>query len=532
MIYTKKPLSIIITSIMGLIGTATSYANNFPISKITNVTIYQGKASVNRQLPINAIGEQQIVFSCLSGNIDQDSIQVTAPQGVNIGEINVQTLKGEHAKLCQHQGNQNLANTQAQLDKINAKLQSQETTLHYLENFGKASQINIQGDLKTTIQQIKQSTEETALDVANLRQQKAQLESQLASDMNASGTVANRITQITVKLASHQKSQVNLNYLVNGASWQPQYQAKLDSQTGKLTLDLQAIVAQNTGENWQNVPLTLSTTQPTYQTSVYDPRPINLQIYDPETQKAVNLRTKSAMYMEDALPAPSAMLADDENYDAPLPSYQASINNKNDIIEYRLPQQVTIPSDGRRITTKLDSLSGQADVWARIVPEHERNSAYWYAKAAFLNKNWVDGEIQLYRDANFIGKGRFNREQLKNKGLGFGINKQILVTELDNSKKSDTTGIFGNKKVKQVDKSYRITNQLAQPIKIEMASGLPVAKDGQITVKSAYEPSPNVKDWHDKKGVIAWLFTLNPQEQKVIRQQHIIEYPNNKELID
>lgn len=65
-----------------------------------------------------------------------------------------------------------------------------------------------------------------------------------------------------------------------------------------------------------------------------------------------------------------------------------------------------------------------------------------------------------------------------------------------------------------------------------MASGLPVAKDGQITVKSAYEPSPNVKDWHDKKGVIAWLFTLNPQEQKVIRQQHIIEYPNNKELID
>lgn len=526
MSFIKK--SLVLSTLYACLFPMTSYANITP-SQINQITIYQGKASVQRSLPIQAIGEQQIVFDCLSGKIDKDSIQVNAPQGVNIGEINVQTLTNEQAKLCQQQGNENLANTQSQLDAVNAKIKSNELTLKYLTNLGNATSINIAGTIDNSAKSLQQTATTVLTELQQLEQQKAKLEHQLMNNMNDSGTVSNRVTKVNIRLASRQTGQVTLNYLVDGASWQPQYQARLDSNTGKITFDLQALIAQNTGENWQNIPLILSTIQPSYQTTIRDPYPKNLNLYDPKANttsyEAMDMLPMPAPAMEPA----SYSLRKSKEETEPLPSYQASISNKNDIVEYQLPQRVTLPSDGRRITSHLDSQTGDADIWVRVVPENSL-TAYWYAKAPFLNKNWVAGNLRLYRDGNYIGTGKFELEQVKNKGLGFGDNKKILVTELVNENKTDTTGLFSKKGIKQIATSYRITNQLPKATNIEVVSGLPVAQDGQISIKSAYNPEPNVKDWQDKKGVIAWKFQLQPQQQQQISQQHTIQYPNDKDL--
>ena len=497
-----------------------------PTSTIKNITIYQGKASVERELTAAGGGEQQLVFTCLSGNIDQNSIQVFAPAGVNIGETNVQTLSGEQAKLCQRQGNQNLGQTQDSLDSINAKITAQEASLAYLQNFGKTTQLNNTGNIKDAANQIAQTAEQTVLNLASLRQQKAQLESQLASDMNASTSVANRVTQVSVRLASRSPASVTLNYIVNGASWQPQYQASLDTTRKKLNLDLQAVVAQTTGENWQNVPLTLSTAEPSYYTSVDDPTPNRLRMYEPRPPVSPMAR---AEYLEVA-PAPVVVVDNMENEQSvPLPSYQASSNQKGDLVEYRLPQRVTIPSDGRRITTLLDSQSAAAEVWVRTIPNNNQK-AYWYAKAPSLNKNWVNGDIRLYRDNNYIGNGQFDTEVMTQKGLGFGINNQILVTELQNSNKSDTKGMFGGSQNKTQQYSYRITNQMSQPINVEVLSGIPISEDGKITVKSAYQPPVTTEKWQDKTGVVAWQFSLSPNQSQVVSESHEITYPKDKQL--
>lgn len=521
-----KILTLAIISISTLSHSYLAQASITPnTSQIKQITIYQGKALVEREMPVTGNGEQQVVFGCLSGNVDQNSIQINAPSNVNVGEINVQTLSGEQAKLCQRQGNQNLGQTQDSLDSINAKITAQEATLAYLQNFGKTAQLNNTGNIRESANHITQTAEQTALNLANLKQQKAQLESQLASDMNASTTVASRVTQISVRLASRNLSAVTLNYLVNGASWQPQYQANLDTNSKQLKLDLQAIVAQTTGENWQNVPLTLSTAEPSYYTNLSDPSANELELYDPKASG-----NTAAVIADVASPSSVVVMDDSEREQSiPLPSYRARHSAKGDLTEYQLPQRVTIPSDGRRITTLLDSQNVSADVWVRSVPKNNQKG-YWYAKAPSFNQNWVEGDIRLYRDNNYIGNGQFNAEQIRKNGLGFGVNRQVLVTELNNDEKTNTAGMFGGTTTETQTVRYRFTNQLSQPIKMEVVSGIPVAKDSQITIKSSYEPRPTTMTWQEKKGVVSWEFDLAPSQSQIIGETHQVSYPKDKEL--
>jgi len=55
--------------------------------------------------------------------------------------------------------------------------------------------------------------------------------------------------------------ELRLEYLVSAARWAPSYVARLDD--GKAAVEVRAVVAQDTGEDWTAVPLLLSTAEPT-----------------------------------------------------------------------------------------------------------------------------------------------------------------------------------------------------------------------------------------------------------------------------
>ncbi len=251
-------------TVIALMNTCSVYANtqmgSMSTSNIKAVTIYQGTASVQRQLPISKTGEQPLIFSCLSEKIKKDSIRVNAPKNVQIGELTVQTLTGEDAKLCQNQGNQSLQQIQAEMDKLQAKLTATETSLSYLQNIGKNAHLNNPSNIANTSSSIKQSAEKTLLDIVQLKQQKMQLQRQLTAIKNNSGTVADKVTQISVRIANpastnSRNDKLTLNYLVDGAYWKPQYQANLDTESNEMNISLHAVIAQKTGENWNNVRL-------------------------------------------------------------------------------------------------------------------------------------------------------------------------------------------------------------------------------------------------------------------------------------
>lgn len=505
------------------------------LSNIENITIYQGLASVTRTLPINGSGEQTLVFSCLSPNIDADSISVQALGNVNVGEVSIETLSAEQAAQCQYGQYQGDSKVQVQKNTvadISAELEAARLTKAYLQNLTKVTQINTAGTLANNARDLEMQAASINKRIIELQQREAQAKDALNQLLAGSTTSKqNSVIQVSIRTASRTPSTVKLHYQVRGASWEPTYQARLNTDSKQLNITASAIIAQRTGENWSNVPVILSSVNPNQTTTSQLPHVERLSLYE-EQQQAKLARYAAPMMEMEASPVVVASARDNYGGGAempPLPSFTVSSQNKNGITEYRLPQRVSIPSDGRRVRTVIDEQSGASKLWLRSTPSAE-TAAYWYASAPFLTPAWADGSLQLYRDDNYVGQSRYNYQNLKEQGIGFGIDPSLLVKQLTDENKQGDKGVFNRQQTKTITQAYQFTNQHNRSVRLQVLSAEPVSSDDNIKVTSAHTPAISKKDWNDHKGIVAWEFDLPSKQSQVLQSTYQISYPADKKL--
>ncbi|MGP4788847.1 mucoidy inhibitor MuiA family protein [Psychrobacter sp. 1Y11] len=499
-------------------------------SGIEQITIYQGLASVTRTLPIAGSGEQTLVFSCLSPYLDQDSLSVQALGDVNVGEVSIETLSGEQAQLCQYQGDAKVKTQQNNLASIKADLDAARLAKAYLQNMTKVSQISIEGTLASNARELETQAAAINKRILEIEQQQARAQDALNQLIAGSSTTTqNSVTQVSVRTASRTPNTLKLHYQVRGASWQPTYQARLNTDNKQLSITASAIIAQQTGENWQNVPLILSSVNPNQNATGQLPYVQRLSLYDEQQQ------AKVARYAQPMMEAPVVVVSADESAGAmanmaPLPSFAVSQQNKNGITEYRLPQRISIPSDGRHVRTVIDEQAGTSKLWIRSTPSAEL-AGYWYASAPFLTPAWVDGSLQLYRDDNYIGRTRYSYQLLKEQGIGFGIDNNMLVKQLVDEDKQGEKGAFNRTQTLTKTEAYQFTNKHNKTVNLKVLGSEPISRDDNLKVTVTHTPPVSVHDWNSNQGVVAWDFNLAPQQSQVLQTTSQVSYPANKELV-
>ncbi|MDX2374247.1 mucoidy inhibitor MuiA family protein [Psychrobacter sp. PP-21] len=499
------------------------------ISSVEQVTIYQGLASVTRSLPITGSGEQTVIFSCLSPYIDKESLSVQAIGNVNIGEVSIEALSGEQAAQCQYQGDTKVQAQQNTLASINAELEAARLAKAYLQNLTKATQVNTASTITNNARDIEAQATRINQKILDIQRRQASAQDALNQLVAGSATsTSNDVTQVSVRTASRLPSSVKLHYQVQGAGWEPTYQARLNTSSDQLSITASAIIAQQTGENWTNVPVTLSTANPNQSATGRLPYVPRLSLYE-ENQNA-----QYASAMVDNTPV---VVSARESYSddsrapnmAPLPNFTVSSQNKNGIIEYRLPQLVSIPSDGRRVRTVIGEQYGGSKLWVRSTPSVE-TTAYWYASAPFLTPEWVDGSLQLYRDDNYVGQSRYNYQMLKEQGIGFGRDSNMLVKALINEDKQGEKGVLSRTQTLTTTQAYQFTNQHDRAVRLQVLGSEPVSRDDSLKVAVTHTPPITERNWNDNQGMVAWEFDLPSKQSQVIRSTSQISYPTNKVL--
>jgi uncharacterized protein (TIGR02231 family) len=498
-------------------------------SSVEQVTIYQGLASVTRALPVTGSGEQTVVFSCLSPYMDKESLSVQATGSVNVGEVSIEELTGEQAAQCQYQGDAKVQTQQNTLANINAELEAARLAKAYLQNLTKATQVNTDSTIANNARDIETQASSINQRILEIQQRQAGAQDALNQLMAGSATSTfNKVTQVSVRTASRSPSSVKLHYQVQGAGWEPAYQARLNTNSDQLSITASAIIAQQTGENWTNVPLTLSTVNPNQRTTGQLPYVQRLSLYE----ESADARVRRELPMMDASP----VMMEEPAYNkgagvtmAPLPNFTVSSQNKNGIIEYRLPQLVSIPSDGRRVRTVIGEQAGNSKLWIRSTPSVE-TAAYWYASAPFLTPDWVDGSLQLYRDDNYVGQSRYNYQVLKEEGIGFGRDSNMLVKELTNEDKQGEKGVLNRTQTLTTTKAYQFTNQHNRNVRLQVLGSEPISRDDSLKIAVTHTPPVTERDWNDNQGMVAWEFDLPSKQSQVIRSTSQISYPANKLL--
>ncbi|HUL07261.1 MAG TPA: mucoidy inhibitor MuiA family protein [Candidatus Acidoferrum sp.] len=355
--------------------------------------------------------------------------------------------------------------------------------------------------------------------VAKLQQELAQIQT---------GRSATVVARINLEAGAAEGATLKLSYQLPDATWQPLYDARLDSEAGKMSLAQLGQVQQRTGEDWTGVALTLSTAQPSAGAALPELESWFVQVAQP--QLAGELRRDLGAAGAPAVNEPQNMASMDdlkkEDKDK-VAEMNARLVASEFSAEYRIPGTANVPSDAAPHKFAIATHEMTAKLAVRAVPK-QGAFAHLYADVTYDGAEpLLPGQVSVFRDGAFVGTESMDTLRPKEKEqFGFGIDDKVRVEyRLENGEQS-TSGLFTDNQ--HVERRYRIeiANHHGKPMEVTVLDSLPVSQDERIEVAELSDSTrPTKTDWEAHKGVLAWTYELKPAEEKVINFGYSLTYP-------
>ncbi|HLZ59247.1 MAG TPA: mucoidy inhibitor MuiA family protein [Ktedonosporobacter sp.] len=345
---------------------------------------------------------------------------------------------------------------------------------------------------------------------------------------------------VSIALATSGDFELELSYLVEGASWYPQYdvRAQINDEKSKGEVDLTYVgmVQQTTGERWENVQLALSTARPSlaavlpeldpwYLSVVLPPPPMQLAMAAPAVSGAKMMRS-AASYgasrdsLDMALEAPAYIASVDT----------ATVEHTGTALVFRVGRSVDIPSDNspHKTTIARDNLPCVFDyVSAPIIEEHT------HLRAAITNTTervLLDGSASIFLGGEYVGTTRIKETAPTEKFKVFlGIDDDIKVKR-ELIERSVDKGSILQSDIRRITYAYRITvhNYASSPRHIAIRDHLPVPQHERIKIKvQQIQPQPSNRS---KLELLTWSFTLPADGEQQIEYRFIVEHPQDMQV--
>lgn len=497
-------------------------------SRISAVTLYPGSATVERVLQLPA-GAREAVFDCLPENLLASQIQVQADAGVRVGEISVRQQPRELlGQTCASALDGHIEALEDRLAELAAEVSGLEQVSHYYQGFGNGPV----GDSPPSAEQIEATAQALRTGGHNLALRQHQLQRQhealerelkpLLAERERASSGAAPVSRVRVRVQAAQAGALRLSYQVQGPGWQPAYRATLDTQTNTLQLQRLAEVAQNSGEDWIDVPLNLSTGQPRARSA--GPLPTPWRVGLRRTGPDMPLAAAPAPAMEAQMRS-KAMVADA----VAGSDFDVSVFDGSFATTFVVPQRVNLPSGGDRVTLALDTHMLDTRLLVRSTPALDA-TAYLVAEIQPPEGIWPDGPVQLYRDGAYVGQGRLELAQLGRSGLGFGPDERVQVRQERPEQNLGKTGLIGSRHQREDNRRYVVENRHQRPVTVQILDAAPVSEHSDVRVESSWQPKPQTERWLDQAGSIAWEFELAPAATQELNARHLISWPKDAQL--
>lgn len=340
-----------------------------------------------------------------------------------------------------------------------------------------------------------------------------------------------KTVEVAVETSREGKLTLDLFGVVNQATWEPGYDVRLAQDGASAELTYRAQVRQQTGEDWSNVPLTLSTARPAGGGAPPVLYPWRIAFYRPMPM-AMPAAAPIRSYKKAARPvmAESSMKADmamEEEEPAPAAFQTAQAAAEGTSIAFKIPKPVDIPSDNTRHSTVIALEKLPVSTEYSSVP---KLAAVAYLTAELVNKaGWplLPGTVKIFSGNTFVGSAEMKQVASGEKfTLPFGSDDQITVKR-EELKQHKEAGLFGKNRM-----GYRstltVTNFRKEPQTISIKDQLPLAGDNEITV-SLEEPTLPPTEKKDD-GTLIWKMKLAAGEKKVFSYEIVVEYPKDREV--
>lgn len=288
-------------------------------SAIKKVTVFLNGAQVTREASTSLVaGTQTISFKGLSAELEPSSVQVKADGRFTILSVSSEMFypevdrpeipTAEIDKVTEEvtQLNKELKLEQVMLQALNEAFAKEEAMLNQNQQYHAAETGTDLDRVKSALALYRSRYAEVTkerfdyeqrINVLNYKIGQKNLRiNQLRQQGQAPIPIveASREVVVTVKAGSATSGKFTLIYQVKNAGWLPFYDLRANDVSQPLELTYSARVFQNTGEDWENVSLTLSTGDPSKSSLAPNLNPWYLNYFTNQQQQPVT--TSGALY--------------------------------------------------------------------------------------------------------------------------------------------------------------------------------------------------------------------------------------------
>ncbi|KAJ6569568.1 hypothetical protein B0H19DRAFT_1136043 [Mycena capillaripes] len=471
-------------------------------SKIIAVSLYSTRAEITRLLKFAVkAGQNQVQITGLPNVLEQESLRVEGRGAATIHDVTVSTAKGEHVPTSSPE----LVELLDTREKTANALTRCEKTLASLEQY--MATLNVQHLEVSRLDNLLEHYESTGArqdaKKAELTKEMRRLDTEISAERTriAVPHTNNQLRiQATIGVFAQAAGDVEiaLIYAVPKATWTAFYDIRVDMDTKEnpVTLIYKAAVKQSTGESWDDVPLQLETSTPTFGLGVPKLYPWNLAIF----RAAPIVPTSMSFSAPPPLPRPMARYrvvpagssATDEEQQQPKMEYAgASVTSKGNVsATFRVPGMVTIPCDGDTHNFTIVELDLKAAMSWVSVPKIDAKT---HLNARITNASeytLLTGNASVYVDGSFISRSvvpAVSPQESFDCPLGLDPSIRIIYHPV---LKTRSEAGFYNKTATHVF-AQRITVHNTKAVAIErlkVIDQIPAAQDAQIEVKLMSPP--------------------------------------------
>src|SRR3984957_970723 len=527
-------------------------AGDRPIdAPITGVTVFRDGARVLRAgVTELAAGPGAVTIGNLPATVDTASVRVAA-RGRDLALLNVEVRRrvgteprGEQAARLRaevdrwrdavHELDDEDAAEQAGLGFLSHLSEAAATALARAVGAGRAGYDELSGmagHLSASTAGTLANRREIAARKRSAERELAAAEARLTAAEQGGKPKRGAFVEVVVDLEAQAATaaEVDLTYHVSGASWRSLYDLVLDCE--RLDVSDLAEVTQQTGEDWPEVALVLSTARKGQSQTLPELSPWYIGRRQP-------LRRPSGaapMSARGVLAAPSgpdgpepqavAFAASSEKMQPRAGSMLAAEQAESESgagLTYTVARPLAVPGDGGPHKTLVARFDADAVLDYLTVPVLAPEA---YLRATVTNGALLllPGRARIFHGAQFVGETQLDTvapgEEFE---VQLGVDDEIKV-ERKLRRRSTTKALLGG--TRTIDIGYEITveNHRHRKAAVSVHDHIPVSTDGDVKVR-ARETSPPPAETDDL-GELTWNLVLTPRASATIRHRFTVEHP-------
>lgn len=517
-------------------------------SPVQSAIIYLYGAEVNhsKQVTLNP-GRNKIVFIGLSPKLDAKSIQVNATGEVSIlaisDAVNYMANQKESNKIKQLKDSALFLNDAiSQLNNDKDAFVTEKNMLLVNDKIGGSEKGVAIAELKLAADFYRSRIKEINAEVFKLDKKLVQLNEKLSKtneqlmELNAKNNQPTSEITILLSTAIKINSMITLKYIVSDAGWAPSYDLHAEDINQPIELKYRAKVFNNTGIDWNDIKIKLSTADPSKSAAKPELEPWNLTFMSP---------TKNRYSSYDKQKSSAPAYQSTEGY------MQNSISNTNNInmiakeqpakpkvefeeieiaelsAEFDIKTNYTFPSDSKPYIVDVTEYKLPATYKHFSAPKVDRDAFLLARITGWEDLDLVEGEANVYYGGTFVGKSYiYTRSADDTLDLSFGRDNKVLVTR-SKVKEFSTKKYIGNTTKETFAYEMLVKNNRKTPVQIEVEDQLPISAQSDVTVDAV---ETTKAEYDAKTGKLTWKYSLQPGEVKKIELTFSVKYPKNSKI--